>query len=256
MTGQLDGRVAFVTGGARGLGLEMARGFAGEGAKVCLADRLDGVEVVAAQLAAETGTGVIGVPTDVTDESSVAAAMARASSELGVCDILLTAAGVALEVDALSMSRAQWQHVLDVNLTGTLLACQEFARSVRSAGSGPASVVLVSSMSGLVVNVPQHQTAYNVSKAAVAMLAQSLAVEWLPLGIRVNAIAPGYFASDMTRDFVAGHPDMAQDWVSRIPVGRMGEPRELQALAVYLASEQSSYMVGQNVVIDGGYTLV
>ena len=111
-------------------------------------------------------------------------------------------------------------------------------------------------MSGIIVNVPQHQAAYNVSKAAVAMLTKSLAVEWLPLGIRVNAIAPGYFASDMTREVVAQHPELADEWMSRVPLGRMGEPRELGPLAVYLASDQSSYMVGQNVVIDGGYVLV
>ncbi|HEU0166002.1 MAG TPA: SDR family oxidoreductase, partial [Thermomicrobiales bacterium] len=116
--------------------------------------------------------------------------------------------------------------------------------------------VNVSSMSAFVVNIPQTQTAYNTSKAAVTMFTKSAAIEWLPLGIRVNAIAPGYFASDMTRDFVASNPEMAQEWISRVPSGRMGEPKELGPLVVYLVGDDSEYVVGQSIVIDGGYTIV
>jgi len=251
----LEGRVALVTGGARGLGLEMAAALAEAGAAVCLVDVLDSVETAAADLAERAGVHAIGVTADVTSPESVAHAFDVAERRLGLPTVLLCAAGVALEADALDMPLGAWQRVLDVNLTGTLLACQELARRCVAA-SRPATIVNISSMSGLIVNVPQHQAAYNVSKAAVAMLTQSLAVEWLPLGIRVNAIAPGYFASDMTRDFVAQHRELADEWTSRVPMGRMGQPRELGPLAVYLASDQSSYMVGQNVVIDGGYVLV
>lgn len=119
-----------------------------------------------------------------------------------------------------------------------------------------ATVVNIASMSSFVVNIPQTQTPYNVSKAAVAMLTKSLAIEWLQHGIRVNGIAPGYFASDMTRDFVTANPEMAEEWISRIPAGRMGEPHELGDLLVYLASDRSEYVVGQNILIDGGYTIV
>jgi len=255
MASSLEGRVALVTGGARGLGLQMARALAEAGASVCLVDVLDTVEGAAADLAGDTGVRAVGVTADVTAPESLSRAFDVAERHLGLPTVLLCAAGVALEADALTMPLEAWQRVLDVNLNGTLLACQELARRCIAADQR-ATVVNISSMSGLIVNVPQHQTAYNVSKAAVAMLTQSLAVEWLPHGIRVNAIAPGYFASDMTRDFVAHHQEMADEWISRIPMGRMGEPKELGALAVYLASDQSSYMVGQNVVIDGGYVLV
>jgi NAD(P)-dependent dehydrogenase (short-subunit alcohol dehydrogenase family) len=255
MVSLLAGRVALVTGGARGLGLEMASALGEAGASVCLVDLLDDVDAAAADLAERTGAEAVGVTADVTSPESVARAFDVAQERLGLPTVLLCAAGVALEADSLDLSLAAWQRVLDVNLNGTFLACQEFARRC-TAASQPGTIVNISSMSGQVVNVPQHQAAYNVSKAAVAMLTRSLAVEWLPLGIRVNAIAPGYFASDMTRDFVASHPAMADEWRSRIPMGRMGEPRELGPLAVYLASDQSSYMVGQNVVIDGGYVLV
>jgi sorbose reductase len=111
-------------------------------------------------------------------------------------------------------------------------------------------------MSGSVVNVPQHQASYNASKAAVDQLTKSLAVEWAPLGVRVNAVAPGYFLSEMTRQFTAVNPELAERWRSMIPVGRMGEPGDLDALVVYLCSNASSYIVGQSVVIDGAYTAV
>ena len=251
----LDGRVALVTGGARGLGLEMAGALAEAGASVCLVDLLDTVQSAAAGLAERAGVRTVGITADVTSPESVSSAFDVAEQHLGLPTVLLCAAGIALEVDTLDMPLEAWRRVLDVNLTGTLLACQELARRCVAAAQ-PATIVNISSMSGMVVNVPQHQAAYNVSKAAVAMLTRSLAVEWLPLGIRVNAIAPGYFASDMTRDFVAEHQEMADEWTSRVPMGRMGHPSELGPLAVYLASEQSSYMVGQNVVIDGGYVLV
>lgn len=250
-----EGRTAVVTGGARGLGLAMAMALARHGADVAIMDRLDAAGTAAQELASSTGRKAIGVTVDVTDEASVTAAFRRVDDEFGVATILVNSAGVSLGTPALDMSVQAWRRIIDVNLTGTFLTAREFAgRAVRA--SATATIVNVSSMSGYVVNVPQAQTAYNVSKAGVVMLTKSLAVEWLPRGIRVNAIAPGYFASDMTRDFVAGHPEMANEWISRIPEGRMGEPDELGGLVVYLASERSRYVVGQNILIDGGYTIV
>jgi NAD(P)-dependent dehydrogenase (short-subunit alcohol dehydrogenase family) len=156
---------------------------------------------------------------------------------------------------ALETSTADWRRVMDVNLTGTFVVCREFARRAVDAGVG-ASIVNVASMSGIVVNVPQQQAAYNTSKAAVSMLTKSLAVEWLPLGVRVNAIAPGYFASDMTRAVAAREPEMRDEWLRRTPAGRMGEPEELGDLVAYLAGDGSRFVVGETVVIDGGYTLL
>lgn len=113
-----------------------------------------------------------------------------------------------------------------------------------------------SSMSGHVVNVPQTQAGYNASKAAVSMLTKSLAVEWVHHNIRVNAVAPGYFLSDMTRDLVDAKPELRAEWEGRTPLGRLGDPKELRELVVYLLSDASSYIVGQDIVIDGGYCLV
>jgi NAD(P)-dependent dehydrogenase (short-subunit alcohol dehydrogenase family) len=149
----------------------------------------------------------------------------------------------------------RWRKVLDVNITGTFLPCQAFARTLVKAGR-TGSIVNIASMSGLVVNVPQPQAAYNASKAAVSMLTASLAIEWLPLGIRVNAIAPGYFASDMTKAVSTQEPEMVAEWMRRTPAGRMGRPEELGPLVSYLCGEHSDFVVGQTIVIDGGYTLV
>lgn len=251
----LTGRIAVVTGAARGLGLAMARTLAEHGATIALFDRLDTVAESAASLARETGVRSIGVAVDVTDPASIHNGFARVSSELGIASILVNSAGITSGKPALDIAPDEWAAVLSVNLTGTFLVAQEFSRQV-IAGGLKATVVNIASMSSFIVNVPQTQTAYNVSKAGVAMLTRSLAVEWLPHGIRVNGIAPGYFASDMTRDFVASHPEMAEQWVGKILAGRMGQPHELGDLLVYLASERSQYVVGQNILIDGGYTVI
>jgi NAD(P)-dependent dehydrogenase (short-subunit alcohol dehydrogenase family) len=255
MAGSLSGRVAVVTGGARGLGYAMASAIAREGADVALVDRLDSVEASAARLGDEVGGRVIGVGSDVTDAADVADTFGRIAAELGTPTILVNAAGIAWNEAALTISAEKFRSIIDVNVTGTFLTCQAFARLVVDAKQA-ATIVNVASMSGLVVNLPQPQAAYNASKAAVSMLTASLAVEWLPLGIRVNAIAPGYFASDMTKEVAVSEPEMVGEWLRRTPAGRMGEPPELGPLVRYLCSDESAFVVGQSIVIDGGYTLV
>ena len=244
-----------VTGGGRGLGLSMARSLAARGADIALFDVLPQVESVAAELAARSGRQVVGHHVDVTDDESVLAGLDVASHALGVATVLVNAAGIAMDKPALETTTAEWRRVIDVNLTGAFVVCREFARRVVDAGL-TASIVNIASMSGMVVNVPQQQAAYNTSKAGVSMLTKSLAVEWIPLGIRVNAIAPGYFASDMTREVAAREPQMRDEWLRRTPAGRMGEPDELGDLVAYLAGDGSRFVVGETVVIDGGYTLL
>lgn len=256
-TPPLRHRHAVVTGGARGIGYALARGLARHGAAVTIMDRLDTVPEQGDRLADETGGTCRGVEVDVADSASVERAFDLAESHLGTPSILINAAGITSGTAALDIPPHEWEQVMSVNVTGTLLTCQQFARRFAADGQREAgSIINISSMSAFAVNVPQTQAAYNTSKAAVSMLTKSLGIEWLPLGIRVNAIAPGYIASDMTRDFVADHPDMAEEWIGRIPARRMGSPEELVDLAVYLASERSSYVVGQSFVADGGYTAV
>lgn len=255
MSNDMPGRVAVVTGGARGLGLSMATALARNGARIALFDVLDEVETSAARLAEEAGVTALGLTVDVTSGSDLAAAFEVVESRLGRPSILVNAAGVAVWGDALDTTRQAWQRVIDINLTGTFLACQAFGRVCVRAGSGGA-VVNISSMSAQVVNVPQHQASYHASKAGVDMVTKALAVEWAPLGIRVNAIAPGYFLSDMTRQFTETNPELAERWVSMVPLGRMGEPRDLDGLVTFLCSDASSYLTGQSIVIDGGYTAI
>jgi NAD(P)-dependent dehydrogenase (short-subunit alcohol dehydrogenase family) len=185
----------------------------------------------------------------------VAAAFARVSEQLGNPSLLVNAAGITVWEDSLDATPESWRRVIDINLTGTFLCCQALGRACRDDGHAGA-IVNVSSMSGRVVNVPQHQTSYNASKAAVDQLTKSLAVEWAELGVRVNAVAPGYFLSDMTRQFTESNPELAERWQGMIPAGRMGEPQDLDGLVVFLCSDASAYIVGQSIVIDGAYTAI
>lgn len=249
----LAGTVALVTGGARGLGYSLATALAGQGCAVALLDVLDTVTASADRLAAEQHVESIGLVADVTDPDSVQAAVDRARDALGVPQILVTAAGITVWNDSVHVPAPEWRRVMSVNLDGTFFAAQAFGRALIDADL-PGSAVFVSSMSGLIVNVPQYQASYGASKAAVAQLAKALAVEWAKRGIRVNAISPGYFLSDMTRQFTEANPELAADWIARIPAGRMGEPQDLDGLVLFLASDASSYLTAQNLVIDGGYT--
>jgi len=169
--------------------------------------------------------------------------------------VLLTAAGIEINGDSIDVTADQWRKVIDVNLTGTFFSAQAFGRTLLEAGE-TGSAVLISSMSGSIVNVPQWAASYNSSKAAVAHLAKSLAVEWAASGIRVNAVAPGYVLTDLTRQIIEREPSLEAEWVSLIPQGRMATPEDVAGLVVFLASDVSSYMTAQQVTIDGGYTAV
>ena len=254
MLEDLNGQVAVVTGGARGLGFSMAGALARLGVHVALLDMLASVTGSARTLAA-AGQRTAGLQVDVTSEDALAAAFAEVGRELGSPTILINAAGITTWEDSLEGTKASWSKVIEVNLTGTYLTCQAFGRVCRDAGHGGA-IVNVSSMSATVVNIPQHQVSYHASKAGVDMMTKALAVEWAPLGIRVNAVAPGYMLSDMTRQFTMANPDLAEQWRGLIPAGRMGEPADLDGLVALLCSSASSYLTGQSIVIDGGYTAV
>ncbi|MBL3699332.1 SDR family oxidoreductase [Leucobacter luti] len=246
---------AVVTGGARGLGYSLAQALAAQGSAVALLDILPDVADSAARITAEYGVRAIGLVVDVTDQDAVASAFTQIAAEIGTPQILLTAAGITVWNDSVDVSAAEWRRVMSVNLDGTFFAAQAFGRGLLAAGL-PGSAVFVASMSGSIVNVPQFQASYNASKAAVAHLGKSLAVEWAAAGIRVNSISPGYFLSDMTAQFTEQNPELAREWVSRIPVGRMGQPGDLHGLVTFLASDASSYLTGQDLVIDGGYTAI
>lgn len=253
MKTDLNGRTAVITGGARGIGLTVARSLAADGAKIALLDLLDNVADAAKQIADEYGVESLGQQLDVTDRDATIAAFNAVDRRLGVPQVLVTAAGIEINNDSVNVTADEWRKVIDVNLTGTFFAAQAFGSALLQAGLA-GSAILISSMSGFIVNVPPWAASYNASKAAVVHLGKSLAVEWAPAGIRVNSIAPGYVLSDLTERIIDQQPSLRDEWIARIPQGRIATPADLSGLVSFLASDVSSYLTAQTIVIDGGYT--
>nr|WP_040563245.1 glucose 1-dehydrogenase [Kineosphaera limosa] len=251
----MAGRVAVVTGGGRGIGHAIATTLAQQGADVALLDLLPDVAAVADQLGESTGRRCTGVLADVTDADAIAAAFDTVADRLGEPDALVNAAGIANNTPAHETDPAVFRRVIDINLTGTYLVCRELGRRLVAAGR-PGSIVNISSMSGHIVNLPQPQAAYNASKAGVAMLTKSLAIEWAPHGIRVNSVAPGYVVTDMTRQVIEAQPERSAQWLRRTPIGRLGTPDDIAPAVAFLLSDAAAFVLGHDLVIDGGYTIV
>ncbi len=161
-------------------------------------------------------------------------------------------AGIFSNAPAHELAVEEWDRVLQVNLSGAFYCSQVFGASMIEARSG--NIVCIASMSGLVVNRPQPQVGYNVSKAGIIMLTKSLAAEWATYGIRVNAVAPGYIRSAITENFL-GTANVREYWLGGTPLGRLGSPEEVASVVVFLASDAASFVTGETVVADGGYTV-
>lgn len=254
---------AIVTGGAGDLGFTACRALLDHGLSGLVIFDLDPVSATARveQLRAEypsTEThprNISFARVNVTDDTDVSAAVQKVADDLGGVDILLAFAGVASCAHSLDVPVAEWRRVFDINTTGSFLCAQAVARlaATHDTYKRPASIVLVSSISGHTVNFPQPQAAYNASKAAVRVMARSLAAEWARYGVRVNSISPGYM------DTILNEGDglkVARDtWNERNPMGRMGVPEELCGAVVLLVSGAGRYMTGADLVVDGGQTL-
>lgn len=246
----LQGRRALVTGATRGLGRAFAQALAEAGADIVVHGR---DEAAAEQAKTElTGTGrrVEVVLGELTDRPTVDAVTAQAVELLGGIDILVNNAGTCIHAPALEVTDEQWASVLDTNVTALWYMSQAVGAHMVKRGSG--SIVNIGSISGMIVNRPQMQPAYNASKAAVHQLTKSLAAEWAPHGVRVNAVAPGYVKTDMAP---VDEPQFQRYWIEDAPQQRYASPDEIAPAVLFLASDAAAFVTGSVLVIDGGYTV-
>ncbi|PZU01532.1 MAG: short chain dehydrogenase [Gordonia sp. (in: high G+C Gram-positive bacteria)] len=247
----LSGGVAFVTGAGSGIGQRLALGFAEAGADVgcfdvnrTLAEQTaDMIRALDRKAAATSG--------DVRDPQAVTEAVEATVQGLGPLTIALNNAGVVGKQKAEEMTLEEWRRVVDINLTGVFLCAQAEARTMIESGGG--SIINIASMSATIVNRDQYQAHYNASKAGVKHLTKSLAAEWAPRGVRVNAISPGYILTPLTKGEELGH--MHAQWEDATPLGRIGRTDDLVGPAIFFASQAGAFTTGADLIVDGGYVI-
>jgi NAD(P)-dependent dehydrogenase (short-subunit alcohol dehydrogenase family) len=244
----LTGKVAVVVGGTSGIGRAITCGLADAGADIVpTSRRIEEVLATAADVESR-GRKAVRVASDVTDLGSLESALAATLAALGKVDILVNCAGRTKREATLEMSEADWNAILDTNLTGTLRSCRVFGRHMLERGAG--RIVNIASLSTFVALF--EVAAYSASKAAVASLTKSLALEWGPRGVNVNAIAPGVFPTPLNKSLLEGTA-RGQEFLTRTPLKRFGRTEELAGAAVFLASDAASFVNGEVVSVDGGF---
>ena len=250
----LKGQVAVVTGASTGLGLQMAKAFASQGANlVLLARRMNLLEENAKAITAEYGVEVLPYACDITDTEKVKAAVAATMERFGRVDILVNNAGTGATGPAEEITDEQFKHEMNIDLFGTFICAREFGKEMIKAQYG--RIINIASMYGLVGNLIVGSAPYHAAKGGVVNFTRALAAEWGKYGITVNSICPGYFYTDLTTETLDS--DFFQDIAKRsIPMARYGRSGELDSCALFLASPASTYVTGQNIAVDGGYTCV
>jgi NAD(P)-dependent dehydrogenase (short-subunit alcohol dehydrogenase family) len=246
----LTGRVSVVTGANRGIGRALAQALAEAGSDVALLVRAPSSAAEAVEELTDLGVQAAAVAGDVTQPGQMEQAVQDVLARWGRVDVLVNNAGACIHRPALEVTAEEWATVMDVNVNGVWHCSQAFGRAMVAQGSG--TIINIGSISAQIVNRPQFQAGYNASKAAVHHLTRSLAVEWAPYGVRVNAIAPGYIKTEMAP---VDEPQFQRHWIEDAPMRRYAMPEELGPKVVFLASAASSFMTGEVMVVDGGYTL-
>jgi NAD(P)-dependent dehydrogenase (short-subunit alcohol dehydrogenase family) len=245
----LDGRVALVTGGSKGLGHAMARALAEAGADLAIASRTTAdLERVAEELRG-LGRRVLPVAADVADEESVRAMVERVLGHFGRIDVLVNNAGIEGQGAVVEMDAAHWDRVMHVNLRGPMLCCKHVGPHMLERRSG--KVINVASV--LATRVARSMSPYLASKAGLVQLTRALALEWIRANVQVNAICPGYFRTPMNEAFF--RTPAGDKLRSRLPIGRLGDPSEIEGAVVFLASDATSYVTGATLYVDGGHSL-
>lgn len=250
---RLDGRIAVVTGGGGGIGLACGVALAEAGARVIVADLDAALAGQGASAIAAAGGNAHAVVLDVTRTDSIVDAARHVAAEYGRVDILVCNAGIVIsEIKAEELDDEVWLRHIDVNLNGVFRCCREFGRAMLGQGRG--AIINIGSMAGSIVVRPQQQAAYNASKAGVHHLTRSLAAEWADRGVRVNAVAPTYIETPLTR-FGMAKPELYDQWLANTPMRRVGQPDEIASVVHFLASDAASLVTGSIVYADAGYTL-
>lgn len=259
---KLDGYCSIVTGGTQGIGRGIALALADAGSNIVIADiATDKSQLIVEELQAK-GVEAIFVQCDITNPEHVNQVVKSAMERFGKIDVLVNNAGICKHERAEEMSFKDWYDVINVNLNGTFLMSQAVGKEMIKRQKG--SIINISSMSGMIVNTPQRQCAFNVSKGGLIQLTKSLAFEWAEFGIRVNSIAPGYVEVENNKVIYDGGPhpirkfgdDIEKTWIGLTPLGRVGKPQDMAGLAIYLASEASSFATGSIMLVDGGYSVL
>jgi len=247
----LSGKIAIVTGGNQGIGLAISRGLATAGATIVIANRRPVEGQTAAESLEKEGLNAVAIPTDVSDESSIAALVSKVINDFGTIDILVNSAGVIVRKPAENISSEEWDYIMNINLKGVFFCCQLVGREMIRRRKG--KIINISSDASQ--RAMPERSVYAASKAGVSHLTRCLALEWAKYNINVNAIGPGPTITPLNKKYYEEHPEKLEQTIQSLPIGRMGDTSDYVGAAIFLASEASNFVIGQTLLVEGGSTI-